>query len=168
MGAVREPDRVISRGPKRSDRRYEEVGVSGGEAWPRDGCFVRRDGTDVTLVAWGAQVKEALEAADKLAGEGISAEVIDVATLRPLDFATIAESVAKTGRCVVVQEAPKTAGFGAEIAARLAEESLYDLLAPVERVTGYDTHIPLFRLEMKYLPSVDRIVTAAKRAVAAG
>jgi len=104
----------------------------------------------------------------KLAGEGISAEVIDVATLRPLDFATIAESVAKTGRCVIVQEAPKTAGFGAEIAARLAEESIYDLLAPVERVTGYDTHIPLFRLEMKYLPSVERIVAAAKRAVAAG
>ena len=67
-----------------------------------------------------------------------------------------------------VQEAPKTAGFGAEIAARLAEESIYDLLAPVERVTGYDTHIPLFRLEMKYLPSVERIVAAAKRAVAAG
>ena len=91
-----------------------------------------------------------------------------MATLRPLDFDTIAESVAKTGRCVIVQEAPRTAGFGAEIAAQLAEKSMYDLLAPVERVTGYDTHIPLFRLEMKFLPSVERIVTAARRAVAAG
>jgi pyruvate dehydrogenase E1 component beta subunit len=69
---------------------------------------------------------------------------------------------------VIVHEAPKTAGFGAEIAARLAEQSMYDLRAPVERVTGYDTHIPLFRLEMKYMPSVDRIVAAAKHAIAAG
>ena len=98
--------------------------------------------------------------------EGISAEVIDVATLKPLDFDTIHESVRKTGRCVIVHEAPRTAGFGAEIAARVAEECLYDLLAPVERVTGYDTHIPLYRLEMKYLPSVEKIVAAAKRAMA--
>jgi pyruvate dehydrogenase E1 component beta subunit len=131
-------------------------------------CFVLRDGTDVTLVTWGSQVKETLEAADALAKEGISAEVIDVATLKPLDFDTIKESVAKTGRCVIVHEAAKTAGFGAEIAARLAEESMYDLHAPVERVTGYDTHIPLFRLEMKYLPSVEKITTAAKRTLAAG
>ena len=139
-----------------------------GEALRLDVCFVLREGSDVTLVAWGAQVKEALEAADRLAADCISAEVIDVATLRPLDFDTIAESVARTGRCVIVQEAPRSAGFGAEIAARLAEQSMYDLLAPVQRVTGYDTHIPLFRLEMKYLPSVDKIVAAAKRAVAAG
>ena len=131
-------------------------------------CFVLRDGSDVTLVAWGAQVKDALDAADALATEGISAEVIDVATLRPLDFDTIAESVCRTGRCVIVQEAPRSAGFGAEIAARLAEQSIYDLLAPVQRVTGYDTHIPLFRLEMKYLPSVERIVAAARRAMAHG
>ena len=131
-------------------------------------CFVLRDGTDVTLVTWGAQVKETLEAADALAKEGVSAEVIDVATLKPLDFDTIHESVKKTGRCVIVHEAPRTAGFGAEIGARLAEQSMYDLLAPVERVTGYDTHIPLFRLEMKYLPSVEKIVAAAKRAMANG
>jgi 2-oxoisovalerate dehydrogenase E1 component beta subunit len=154
--------------PKRLYRQYKEVVANDGEALPLDVCFVLRDGTDVTLVAWGAQVKEALEAADALAKEGISAEVIDVATLRPLDFDTIAESVSRTGRCVIVQEAPRTAGFGAEIAARLAEHSMYDLLAPVERVTGWDTHIPLFRLEMKYLPSVERIVAAARRAVAQG
>lgn len=108
LAAIREPDPVIYMEPKRIYRQYKEVVVNDGEALPLDVCFVLRDGTDVTLVTWGAQVKEALEAADKLAGEGISAEVIDVATLRPLDFATIAESVAKTGRCVIVQEAPKT------------------------------------------------------------
>ncbi len=104
--------------PKRIYRQYKEEVPDDGEALPLDVCFVLRDGTDVTLVSWGAQVKEALEAADELASQGISAEVIDVATLTPLDFDTIAESVQKTGRCVIVHEAPKTAGFGAEIAAR--------------------------------------------------
>ncbi|ALN59658.1 pyruvate dehydrogenase E1 component, beta subunit [Lysobacter enzymogenes] len=168
LAAIRDPDPVIFYEPKRIYRQYKEIVADDGEALPLDVCYVLRDGSDITLVSWGAQVKETLEAADKLAGEGISAEVIDVATLKPLDFATIAESVAKTGRCVIVHEAPKTAGFGAEIAARLAEESMYDLLAPVERVTGFDTHIPLFRLEMKYLPSVDKIVAAAKRALGHG
>lgn len=168
LAAIRDPDPVIYMEPKRIYRQYKEVVADDGEALPLDVCYVLRDGTDVTLVSWGAQVKEALEAADALAKDGISAEVIDVATLKPLDFDTIAESVAKTGRCVIVQEAPRTAGFGAEIAARLAEHSMYDLLAPVERVTAPDTHIPLFRLEMKYLPGVDKVVAAAKRAMAAG
>jgi 2-oxoisovalerate dehydrogenase E1 component beta subunit len=167
LAAIRDPDPVIFYEPKRIYRQYKEEVPDDGEALPLDVCYVLRDGSDVTLVSWGAQVKEALEAAEALAGEGISAEVIDLATLKPLDFDTIAESVAKTGRCVIVHEAPYTAGFGAEIAARLAERSMYDLLAPVERVTGYDTHIPLFRLEMKYLPSVARIVAAAKRTLQA-
>ena len=167
LAAIREPDPVIYFEPKRIYRQYKELVPDDGEALPLDVCYVLRDGTDLTLVTWGAQVKECLEAAEKLEADGISAEVIDVATLRPLDFDTIAESVARTGRCVIVHEAPKTAGFGAEIAARLAGESMYDLLAPVERVTGYDTHIPLFRLEMKYLPSVDRIVAAARRTLEA-
>jgi 2-oxoisovalerate dehydrogenase E1 component beta subunit len=167
LAAIRDPDPVMFFEPKRIYRQYKEEVPDDGEALPLDVCFVLRDGTDVTLVTWGAQVKECLEAADELAAAGISAEVIDVATLTPLDFDTIAESVQKTGRCVIVHEAPKTAGFGAEIAARLAEECIYDLLAPVERVTGFDTHIPLFRLEMKYLPSLERIVDAAKRTLAA-
>ena len=167
LAAIREPDPVIYYEPKRIYRQYKEVVPDDGEALPLDVCYVLRDGSDVTLVTWGAQVKETLEAAEQLEAEGISAEVIDVATLKPLDFATIAESVARTGRCVIVHEAPKTAGFGAEIAARLASESMYDLLAPVERVTGYDTHMPLFRLEMKYMPSTARIVEAAKRTLAA-
>ncbi|MBS0225490.1 MAG: alpha-ketoacid dehydrogenase subunit beta [Proteobacteria bacterium] len=166
LAAIRDPDPVIYMEPKRIYRQYKELVPDDGEALPLDVCFVLRDGSDITLVTWGAQVKETLEAADALAKEGIRAEVIDVATLKPLDFATIAESVAKTGRCVIVHEAAKTAGFGAEIAARIAEECLFDLLAPVERVTGYDTHIPLFRLEMKFMPSVDKIVAAAHRAMA--
>ena len=167
LAAIRDPDPVIFFEPKRIYRQYKEEVADDGEALPLDVCFVLRDGSDVTLVTWGAQVKETLEAADALAKEGISAEVIDVATLKPLDFDTIHESVKKTGRCVIVHEAPRTAGFGAEVSARLAEHAMYDLVAPVERVTGYDTHIPLFRLEMKYLPSVERIVAAARRTLAA-
>ena len=167
LAAIRDPDPVVWFEPKRIYRQYKEEVADDGEALPLDVCFVLRDGSDVTLVTWGAQVKETLEAAEALAKEGVSAEVIDVATLKPLDFDTIHESVKKTGRCVIVHEAPRTAGFGAEVAARLAEHAMYDLVAPVERVTGYDTHIPLFRLEMKYLPSVERIVAAAKRTLAA-
>jgi pyruvate dehydrogenase E1 component beta subunit len=167
LAAIRDPDPVIWFEPKRIYRQYKEEVADDGEALPLDVCFVLRDGSDVTLVSWGAQVKETLEAAEALAAEGISAEVIDVATLKPLDMDTILESVRKTGRCVIVHEAPRTAGFGAEIAAQLAERALYDLQAPVERVTGYDTHIPLFRLEMKYLPSVAKIVAAAKRTLGA-
>jgi 2-oxoisovalerate dehydrogenase E1 component beta subunit len=166
LAAIRDPDPVVFFEPKRIYRQYKEEVPDDGEALPLDVCFVLRDGGDVTLVTWGAQVKETLEAADALAKDGISAEVIDVATLKPLDFDTIHESVKKTGRCVIVHEAPRTAGFGAEVAAQLAEKAMFDLLAPVERVTGYDTHIPLFRLEMKYLPSVERIVAAAKRTLA--
>jgi 2-oxoisovalerate dehydrogenase E1 component beta subunit len=166
LAAIRDPDPVIWFEPKRIYRQYKEDVVDDGEALPLDVCYVLRDGSDVTLVSWGAQIKEALEAAEALEADGISAEVIDVATLRPLDFDTIRDSVARTGRCVIVQEAPRSAGFGAEIAARLGEESMFDLVAPVERVTGWDTHIPLFRLEMKYLPSVERIVAAAKRTMA--
>lgn len=166
LASIRDPDPVIFFEPKRIYRQYKEEVPDDGEALPLDVCFVLRDGSDVTLVTWGAQVKETLEAADALAAEGISAEVIDVATLKPLDFDTIHESVKKTGRCVIIHEAPRTAGFGAEISARLAEHAMYDLVAPVERVTGYDTHIPLFRLEMKYLPSVERVVAAAKRTLA--
>ena len=111
-------------------------------------------------------IKETLAAAEALGAEGVSAEVIDVATLKPLDMETILASVEKTGRCVIIHEAAYTAGFGAEIAARLAEKGLLSLLAPVERVTGYDTVMPLPRLEHRYRPSEARILAAARRALA--
>src|SRR5699024_554298 len=119
LAAIRDPDPVVFFELKRIYRQYKEEVPDDGEALPPDVCYVLSDGAGLTLVAWGSQVKECLEAADELAEQGVSAEVIDVATLTPLDFDTIAESVAKTHRCVIVHEAPKTAGFGAEIAARL-------------------------------------------------
>jgi pyruvate dehydrogenase E1 component beta subunit len=108
-------------------------------------------------------VKETLAAAEELAAGGIGAEVIELATLKPYDEETILASVAKTGRCAIVHEAARTGGFGAEIAALVAERGLTSLLAPIARVTGYDTVIPLPRLEQHYMPSVARIVTAARR-----
>jgi pyruvate dehydrogenase E1 component beta subunit len=108
-------------------------------------------------------VRETLAVADTLAAEGIGAEVIDVATLKPLDMAAILASVEKTGRCVIIHEAALTGGFGAEIAARLAERGLLSLRAPVLRVTGYDTVIPLSRLESSYMPDERRILVAVRR-----
>jgi pyruvate dehydrogenase E1 component beta subunit len=108
-------------------------------------------------------IVETMAAATTLGAEGISAEVIDVATLKPLDASTILRSVEKTGRAVIVHEAPLTAGFGAEIAARLAAEGLLSLQAPITRVTGYDTIMPLPRLEHLYLPSKERILGAVRQ-----
>jgi 2-oxoisovalerate dehydrogenase E1 component beta subunit len=117
-------------------------------------------------VTWGATTKEVLAAAETLAAEGVSPEVIDVATLKPLDTDGLLESVAKTGRCVIVHEAPLTCGVGAEIAARIAERGLVSLLAPIERVAGWDTVMPLYRLEQQYLPSEARILAAVRRVLA--
>ena len=108
-------------------------------------------------------MKETLAAADELAAEGIEAEVIDLATLKPYDEETVLASVTRTGRCVIVHEAARTGGFGAEIAALLAERGLTSLLAPIARVTGYDTIMPLPRLEQRYIPSVARIVAATRK-----
>ena len=112
-------------------------------------------------------MKEAREAADRLGGAGVSVELIDIRTLVPFDVDTVATSVAKTGRAVVIHEAPRTCGFGAEVVAQIQELCLYDLLAPVVRVTGWDTVFPLKRGEHHYLPSADRIVSAAERVLAA-
>jgi len=163
LAAMRDPDPVVFLEPKRIYRLVKEEVPDNGEALPLDLCYTLREGSDVTLVSWGAMIKETLEAADVLAEKGISAEVIDVATIKPLDSATILESVARTGRCVIVQEAARTCGVGAEIAALLAGEGLLHLMAPVQRVAGYDTVMPLFRLENQYMPSVQRIVDATQK-----
>ena len=163
LAAIRDPDPVIFLEPTRLYRSAKGEVEDNGEAAPLDVAFVLREGKDVTLVAWGAILKETLAAAIALADEGISAEVIDLATLKPYDEETILASVAKTGRCVIVHEAARTGGFGAEIAALIAERGLTSLLAPIARVTGYDTVIPLPRLEQHYIPSVDRIVAVARR-----
>ncbi|MFQ5972474.1 MAG: alpha-ketoacid dehydrogenase subunit beta [Alphaproteobacteria bacterium] len=166
LAAIRDPDPVIFLEPKRVYRLVKQDVTDDGAGAPLDVCFTVRTGTDITLISWGAMMNETLAVADTLAAEGVSADVIDVATLKPLDEKTILASVEKTGRCVIVHEAAYTAGFGAEIAARLAERGLLSLVAPVERVTGYDTIMPLLRLEARYMPDENRILAAARRALA--
>lgn len=163
LASIRDPDPVIFLEPTRLYRLFKQEVPDNGEAAPLDVCFVLREGADITLVSWGAMLQETLAAADALAEQGVMAEVIDVATLKPLDMGTILQSVEKTGRCVIVHEAARTAGFGAEIAAGLAEHGLLSLLAPVKRVAGYDTVVPLAKLEHDYMPSVARILAAAKK-----
>jgi len=162
LAAIRDPDPVVFLEPKRVYRFGKQEVEDNGEALPLDTCFVLRDGIDVTLVSWGASIKETLEAAQQLALVGVDAEVIDVASISPLDMGTILDSVARTGRCVIVHEAARSCGVGAEIAARLAGEGITSLLAPVKRVTGYDTVMPLYRHEDQYMPGVNRIVDAVQ------
>lgn len=167
LAAIRDPDPVIFLEPKRLYRVTKEEVEDNGEVLPLDVCFVLREGTDITLVSWGAMIRETLESADELAQQGIRAEVIDVATISPLDMDTIIKSVEKTGRCVIIHEAARMCGVGAEIAAGLADACLYHLHAPVKRVTGYDSIMPLYKMEMKYMPSVKRIMKAAKEVIEA-
>ena len=165
LAAIRDPDPVVFLEPTRLYRLVREEVQEDGTALPLDTCFTLREGTDVTLVTWGAMVHETLQAADTLAEEGFSAEVIDVATLKPYDLDTILASVARTGRCVVVSEAPRTCGFASEIAAAVSEQGLLTLMSPVQRITGYDTVVPLARLEKHYIPGVQRIVAGARAAI---
>lgn len=166
LAAIRDPDPVVFLEPTRLYRAAREEVPDDGQSLPLDRCFLLRDGSDVTIVAWGGMVAEALAASDSLAAHGIGAEVIDVAMLKPLDAETIMASVRKTGRCIIAHEAPLTGGFGGEIAARVAEQALLSLLAPIERVAGFDTVMPLPRLEQHYLPAARDIAAAASRAVA--
>jgi 2-oxoisovalerate dehydrogenase E1 component subunit beta len=166
LTAIRDPDPVVFLEPTRLYRAAREDVIDDGTGLPLDRCFVLRRGGDVTIVSWGAMIRETLEAAEQLATENVGAEVIDVATLKPLDSATILASVARTGRLVVVHEAPMTCGYGAEIAARVAARGLTSLLAPIERVTGYDTMMPYPRTEAAYMPHADRVVAAVRRTMA--
>jgi pyruvate dehydrogenase E1 component beta subunit len=166
LAAIRDPDPVMFLEPVRLYRAVRQEVADDGRALPLDRCYILREGSDVTLVTWGAMTLETMSAAAELEAEGVSAEVIDLATLSPIDSATLLESVAKTGRLVIVHEAARNVGVGAEIAAIVAEHGLYDLQAPVQRVTGYDTVVPLFRLEHDYIPSVRRIVDAVRRTLA--
>lgn len=162
LAAIRDPDPVMFLEPVRLYRAIRQEVSDDGKALPLDVCFTLREGSDVTLVTWGAMTLEVLRAAADLETQGISAEVIDLATLSPIDIDAILESVAKTGRLVIVHEAARNVGLGAEIAASVAERGLYDLLAPIQRVTGYDTVMPLYRLEHDYIPSPQRIIDAVR------
>jgi pyruvate dehydrogenase E1 component beta subunit len=166
LSAIRDPDPVVFLEPTRLYRAARGEVSDDGAGLPLGRCMMLRPGRDVTIVAWGAMIKEALEAAGQLAQDGVEAEVIDVATLKPLDSATILASVGRTGRLVIVHEAPMTCGYGAEIAARVAGRAITSLLAPIERVTGYDTMMPYLRTEAHYMPNVGTILAAVRRAMA--
>jgi pyruvate dehydrogenase E1 component beta subunit len=162
LAAIRDPDPVIFLEPTRLYRLAKQDVLDDGVALPLDRAQLLREGDDVTLVSWGAMIHETQRAAEQLMQEKISCEVIDLCSLSPIDHDTILESVAHTGRLVIVHEAARNAGLGAEIAATVAERALYDLLAPVQRVAGYDTVMPYFAMERAYIPSVARIVDAAR------
>lgn len=160
--SIEHDDPIIFCEPK---SRYWEKGEVDLESPPR-GLFdavVRREGTDVTVIAYGSTVKTALRAAETAAEEGTSLEVVDARSLAPLDFVTMAGSLEKTGRLVVVQEAPRTASIGSEIVAELTERCFYSLRAPGVRVTGYHVPYPPTRIEEEYRPGVDRILDAVDR-----
>ena len=161
--AIRDPDPVLFCEPDRLYRSGKAEVPDGAYTVPFGKASLVREGDNVTLVAWSAAVELCLRAADALAADGISAAVLDLRTLVPLDVETLCTAVAKTGRCVVVHEAPLSAGFGAEVSATLMEEIFYDLDAPVVRVGAFDVPFPAASLEDHYLPSLDRVVKAVKR-----
>lgn len=158
-------DPVIFFEPKRRYWEKAEVDPAAVEL-PLDRARVARAGSDLTLVAYGPMVRVALDAAEAASEDGHDLEVLDLRSLSPLDTETVVESVRRTGRCVVVHEAPGYVGLGAEVAARVTEEAFYHLQAPVLRVTGFDTPYPPSRLEEVYLPDLDRVLDAVERSLA--
>ena len=165
--SIRDPDPVIFLEPKliyrafREDVPEEPYTVELGEA------AVRREGSDVSVFTWGAMTRPTIAAAESVAGDGIECEVVDMRTLSPMDREAIVESFKKTGRAVIVHEAPKTGGLAGEITATINEEALYYQEAPIERVTGFDVPYPLYALEDYYLPEDTRIEDAIREAVGA-
>ena len=163
--AIRDPDPVVIFEPKVVYRTARGEVPEGEHVVPLGLARLAREGTDVTLVAYGAMVAVAEAAADELAGEA-SCEILDIRSLKPLDEEALLTSAAKTGRVVIVQEAPRTLGYAAELAAILAEKAILDLHGPVLRVTGYDVPYPYWQLEDSYMPSPARVVDAVKRLLA--
>ncbi|QYK49809.1 MAG: alpha-ketoacid dehydrogenase subunit beta [Phycisphaeraceae bacterium] len=156
LSAIRDPDPIVFFEPKRVYRSYREQIPEDEYTIPIGQAKVVSEGTDITVVSWGASVFECLAALDKLP-EDVSAELIDLRTIYPIDQDTIIQSVQKTGRCVIVHEAPKTCGMGAELSAIIQEHCFLHLKAPVQRVAGFDTVMPYYKLELEYLPNAERI-----------
>ncbi len=161
--AIRDADPVLFFEPKRIYRAIKEEVPDDDYTVPIGKARVLREGDDLTLISWGAMVRESLRAAEMAEKEGIKTEIIDLRTLSPLDEEAFLKSVRKTGRAVIVQEAPRTCGLGAEICARIQETSLLFLEAPVERITGFDTVVPLLKLENHYLPTPERIIRGIRK-----
>ncbi|MGQ9653182.1 MAG: alpha-ketoacid dehydrogenase subunit beta [Thermodesulfobacteriota bacterium] len=164
--AIRHPDPVIFMEPKRIYRAIREEVPDGEYTIPIGQARLMREGGDVTVVCWGAMVREVLRAAEMAEKEGIMVEVVDLRTISPMDEEAFLASVRKTHRALIVHEAPRTCGLGAEIAARINEKAILNLEAPVERVTGFDTVFPLAKLEDHYLPSPERILAGMRKVVA--
>jgi pyruvate dehydrogenase E1 component beta subunit len=163
LSSIRDPDPVIFMEPKRIYRAIREEVPEEDYAIPLGKARLVQEGKDVTDVAWGAMVREVLNAAEQLKGDKIELEIIDLRTISPIDIETIIASIRKTGRGVIVHEAPKTCGLGAEIIALINEKALLSLQAPLERVTGFDIPVPLLKTEHYYLPNPRRIVMAVKK-----
>lgn len=164
IASIRDPDPVLFLEPKSIYRAFRQEVPAGDYTVPIGKASVVRSGDDVTVIAWGAMVRVALEAAERAEKEhGWSCEVIDLRTISPVDRDTIIHSVQKTGRAVIVHEAPRQAGFGAEIIALINEQALLYLEAPVVRVTGFDVTMPLFALEDYYLPDAHRVLLGLER-----
>ena len=165
ISAIRDPDPVIFFEPKRIYRAFREEVPEDEYTIPIGSARVVAEGDDLTVVSWGAPLIQCMTAIEE---SGRSVELVDLRTLYPLDSETIIDSVRKTGRVVIVHEAPKTCGLGAEIAARIMEDCFLYLEAPVQRVTGFDTIMPYYKLELDYLPDADRIGKAIAEVVAYG
>jgi len=162
ISSIRDPDPVIFFEPLRLYRAFKQEVPDEIYTIPIGEANVVKEGTDITLISYGAMMSSVLEADEILKGNNINSEVINLRTLSPLDKDTILKSVKKTGKCVVVHEAPLTCGLGAEISAIINEKALLNLEAPVIRITGFDTVVPLAKLENNYIPDVRRIVTETK------
>jgi pyruvate dehydrogenase E1 component beta subunit len=166
IAAIRDPDPVVFMEPARVYRAIKMEVPEEVYTVPLGKARVVREGADITLIAWGAQLRTVREAAERLAADGAAeAEVVDVRSMAPLDYETIVASVKKTGRAVVVHEAPRSGGMGAEISAQIMERAILHLKAPVLRVTGFDTMPPLAKLEDYYQPNVERVLAAARDAM---
>jgi len=163
LSSIRDPDPVIFLEPKRIYRAIREEVEEGDYTIPLGKARLVQEGRDVTVIAWGAMVREVLNAAGELKGDKVDMEIIDLRTISPMDVDAIIASVRKTGRAVVVHEAPKTCGLGAEIIAVINEKAFLSLQAPIERVTGFDIPMPLLKSEHYYLPNPKRIVMAVKK-----
>jgi len=165
VSAIRDPDPVIFFEPKRVYRSFKEEVPEDEYTIEIGRASVLSEGSDVTVVTWGATVFQCLEALDNVP-EDASVELIDLRTIWPIDVETITESVRKTGRCVVVHEAPKTAGLGAEISSLIQEHCFLQLEAPVQRVAGFDVPMPYYKLENNYLPDAKRITQSIRECLA--
>jgi len=163
VAAMRDPDPVVYFEPKVLYRAFREEVPEEEETLPIGKAQIVREGSDLTMISYGSMMRPTLKAADQLKEEdGVEAEVIDLLTISPLDHETFAESVEKTGRVIIVHEAPRSFGPGAEIVSRLMEKSFWYLEAPIKRVTGYDVIMPLFAYEHEYIPGAERVLNGAR------